>query len=101
MPVTRTIPDAILESVGFTAGTLADIDDDPDSPDANWLNVGGAGRLQVTLRDMKKAPLPTWEKRSCCDSRWLVSYADMMTVLVALFIVLYAISQVDEEEAAR
>lgn len=28
--------------------------------------------------------------------RWLVSYADMMTVLVALFIVLYAISQVDE-----
>ncbi len=28
--------------------------------------------------------------------RWAVSYADMMTVLVALFIVLYAISQVDE-----
>lgn len=30
------------------------------------------------------------------SERWLVSYADMMTVLVALFIVLYAISQVDE-----
>ncbi len=28
--------------------------------------------------------------------RWAVSYADMMTVLVALFIVLYAISQVDQ-----
>jgi chemotaxis protein MotB len=28
--------------------------------------------------------------------RWLVSYADMMTVFAALFIVLYAISQVDE-----
>ncbi|WP_062204810.1 OmpA/MotB family protein [Demequina salsinemoris] len=28
--------------------------------------------------------------------RWAVSYADMMTVLVALFIVLYAMSQVDE-----
>ncbi|SDC84982.1 chemotaxis protein MotB [Sanguibacter gelidistatuariae] len=27
--------------------------------------------------------------------RWLVSYSDMMTVLVALFIVLYAMSQVD------
>ena len=30
--------------------------------------------------------------------RWLVSYADMMTVLVALFIVLYAISQVDQDK---
>ncbi len=28
--------------------------------------------------------------------RWAVSYADMMTVLVGLFIVLYAISQVDQ-----
>ena len=28
--------------------------------------------------------------------RWLVSYSDMMTVLVALFIVLYAMGQVDQ-----
>ena len=28
--------------------------------------------------------------------RWAVSYADMMTVLLALFIVLYAISVVDQ-----
>ncbi|GGC01648.1 flagellar motor protein MotB [Cellulomonas carbonis] len=28
--------------------------------------------------------------------RWAVSYADMMTVLVGLFIVMYAVSQVDE-----
>lgn len=28
--------------------------------------------------------------------RWLVSYSDMMTVLMALFVVLYAISQVDQ-----
>jgi chemotaxis protein MotB len=30
--------------------------------------------------------------------RWLVSYADMITVLMALFIVLFAMSQVDEQK---
>src|SRR5690554_2473696 len=30
--------------------------------------------------------------------RWAVSYADMMTVLVALFIVMYAMSVVDEDK---
>ena len=30
--------------------------------------------------------------------RWLVSYSDMMTVLMALFVVLYAISQVDVDK---
>jgi chemotaxis protein MotB len=30
--------------------------------------------------------------------RWLVSYADMITVLMALFIVLFAISQVDQQK---
>lgn len=33
--------------------------------------------------------------------RWLVSYADMITVLMALFIVLYAMSQVDETKYAE
>ena len=28
--------------------------------------------------------------------RWLVSYADMMTLLMVLFIVMFAISQVDQ-----
>ena len=32
--------------------------------------------------------------------RWLVSYADMMTLLMCLFIVLYAISQVDKQKFA-
>jgi len=33
--------------------------------------------------------------------RWLVSYADMLTVLVALFIVLFALSQVDQVKFAQ
>ncbi|GAA4972165.1 flagellar motor protein MotB [Kineococcus glutinatus] len=32
--------------------------------------------------------------------RWLVSYADMLTVLMALFIVLFALSQVDQKKFA-
>lgn len=32
------------------------------------------------------------------DERWLVSYADMITVLMALFIVLYAMSTVDQHK---
>ena len=30
--------------------------------------------------------------------RWLLSYADMITLLMALFIVLFAISQVDQQK---
>src|SRR5690349_23012994 len=30
--------------------------------------------------------------------RWLVSYADMMTLLMVLFIVMFAISQVDQKK---
>lgn len=33
--------------------------------------------------------------------RWLVSYADMMTLLMVLFIVLFAISQVDQKKYAE
>ncbi len=32
--------------------------------------------------------------------RWMVSYADMMTLLLVLFIVLYAMSQVDKQKFA-
>src|SRR3954454_17746242 len=33
--------------------------------------------------------------------RWLVSYADMMTLLMVLFIVMFAISQVDQRKFAQ
>src|SRR5215212_6040368 len=33
--------------------------------------------------------------------RWLVSYADMMTLLMVLFIVMFAISQVDQKKFAQ
>lgn len=38
------------------------------------------------------------EEEHVNNERWLVSYADMITVLMALFIVLFAISQVDQQK---
>src|SRR3954447_26580279 len=38
------------------------------------------------------------EEEHVNHERWLVSYADMITVLMALLIVLFAISQVDQEK---
>lgn len=38
------------------------------------------------------------EEEHVNHERWLVSYSDMITVLMALFIVLYAISQVDQDK---
>ncbi|WP_029068268.1 flagellar motor protein MotB [Jonesia quinghaiensis] len=38
------------------------------------------------------------EEEHADSERWLVSYADMLTVLVGLFIVMYAMSQVDESK---
>jgi chemotaxis protein MotB len=38
------------------------------------------------------------EEEHVNHERWLVSYSDMITVLMALFIVLYAISQVDNDK---
>lgn len=46
-------------------------------------------------RARKRVPHPE-EHES--HERWAVSYADMMTVLMALFLVLYAISSVDEDK---
>ena len=38
------------------------------------------------------------EEEHVNHERWLVSYADMVTVIMALFIVLFAISQVDQDK---
>lgn len=46
----------------------------------------------------KRRPKRGGEEEHEDRERWLVSYADMMTVLVALFIVLYAISAVDVDK---
>ncbi|WP_028050731.1 flagellar motor protein MotB [Cellulomonas sp. URHD0024] len=52
-----------------------------------------SGRTPVRRR-RKGAP----EEEHANHERWLVSYADMITVLMALFIVLFAISQVDQDK---
>ncbi|MDP9431327.1 MAG: flagellar motor protein MotB [Actinomycetota bacterium] len=41
------------------------------------------------------------EEEHVNHERWLVSYADMMTLLMVLFIVLFAISQVDKKKFAQ
>ncbi|GGK96408.1 chemotaxis protein MotB [Planomonospora parontospora subsp. parontospora] len=38
------------------------------------------------------------EEEAHADERWLVTYGDMLTVLMALFIVLFAMSQVDQNK---
>jgi len=50
-------------------------------------HAGGKGRRKVVH-----------EEEHVNHERWLVSYADMITVLMALFIVLFAISQVDQDK---
>lgn len=44
----RLAPDAILTQTNLT-GAVADIDEDPDSPDASWLTGGGAVVLRVSF----------------------------------------------------
>lgn len=47
-------------------------------------------------RRRKRKTAPEEHEEGAGRERWLVSYSDMLTVLVGLFIVLYAISQVDQ-----
>ncbi len=47
------------------------------------------------LRRSRRRPRTDWEQAENPD-RWLVSYADFITLLFAFFVVMYAISQVNE-----
>jgi chemotaxis protein MotB len=40
-------------------------------------------------------------RRQVSHDRWLVSYADFITLLFAFFVVLYASSQVDKRKVGR
>lgn len=44
----QLFPDAILVQTNLT-GAVTDIDEDPDSPDANWLIGGGGVELRVSF----------------------------------------------------
>ena len=55
------------------------------------MSAGGPGRRRAKHHE---------EEEHENHERWLVSYADMMTLLMCLFIVLYAISQVDKTKFA-
>ncbi|MDQ1512425.1 MAG: chemotaxis protein MotB [Microbacteriaceae bacterium] len=48
------------------------------------------------MRTRKRLPAGSGESHP--DERWVVSYADMVTVLMCLFIVLYAMSTVDQNK---
>jgi chemotaxis protein MotB len=55
------------------------------------MSAGGHGRRRAKKHE---------EEEHENHERWLVSYADMVTLLMCLFIVLYAISQVDKAKFA-
>jgi chemotaxis protein MotB len=55
------------------------------------VSAGGHGRRRAKKHE---------EEEHENHERWLVSYADMVTLLMCLFIVLYAISQVDKAKFA-
>jgi len=56
------------------------------------VSAGGRGRRRAKRHE---------EEEHENHERWLVSYADMVTLLMCLFIVLYAISQVDKAKFAE
>ncbi len=47
----------------------------------------------------KKAPAPKHEEHA--DETWLIPYSDLLTLLLALFIVLFASSSLDKNKAAQ
>lgn len=51
----RQPPDTIATQTNLT-GSVADIDEDPDSPDGNWLTASGSSTLRVTFPTPTGAP---------------------------------------------
>jgi flagellar motor protein MotB len=63
--------------------------------------VRSHGRRHERLRASRpQAPKKHEEEEHENHERWLVSYADMVTLLMCLFIVLFAMSQVDKAKFA-
>jgi chemotaxis protein MotB len=56
--------------------------------------------MSTAPRPGRKRPKKHVEEEHENHERWMVSYADMMTLLLVLFIVLYAMSQVDKDKFA-
>lgn len=52
----RIAPDTIAVQTNLT-GSVTDIDDDPDSPDANWLTASGSSTLRTTFSTPTSAPV--------------------------------------------
>lgn len=44
------LPDTIAAQSGYTDCTIAEIDEDPDSPDASWCDVADANNIATTVR---------------------------------------------------
>lgn len=50
------------------------------------------------MSSRRRRPARSHSEEAHADERWLVSYADMITVLMCLFIVLFAMSTVDQKK---
>lgn len=50
--------DSIAAQSGYTNCTVGEIDEDPDSPDANWCDVAGASNISTSVRATFTTPSP-------------------------------------------
>lgn len=70
MATERLAPDAILASTGLS-GTVSDIQDDPDSPDGNWL-TNTSSNANNDLRVSFPTPTPALDSGSVQEFRVLI-----------------------------